>query len=272
MKRLVLAAAILAAARAGADAGVALTSATVNQPYDLIKGTVAPPSELKTVPWFPESLKFEIKWGLLFVGWSTMKAQTVENFNGQPAVRIVSEATSSKFCDSFYKVRDVNEAWIHAKEFHSLGYYKKLREGNFFRDEWVLYDYPRKAWLGKQVNKDGAALYRSGSLPGPVQDILSSLYFLRTKPLKVGDEVVLDVNTRDNWPLVIKVTKKQRIEVPAGEFDTIVVEPFIRQEGIFIQKGKRMQVWLTDDKRHLPVYLSVDVFFGSVTAALMTAE
>lgn len=253
---------------ATADAGPALSSAAVGAPYDLVGGTVPAPAALGSVPWFGEFLEYELKWGIFSVGTANLQAERVEEFNGEPAVRIVSEAKSNRFCDGFYKVRDLNESWIHAGEFHSLGYSKKLREGGFFRDEWVLYDYPRKAWLSKTTNKDGSFAYRAGEVPGPVQDILSSMYFIRTKPLNVGDDIVMDVNTRENWPLVVKVKRKTRVTVPAGTFHCVIVEPFLRQEGIFVQKGKRLQVWLTDDARRLPVYLSVDVFFGSVSAAL----
>jgi len=261
--------ALLILAGAASAAPVRISSETVKQPYDLIRGTIAATPELASIPWRNENLDFALKWGFFDVGWATMKAQIMEEFNGEPAVRIVSEAKSSKFCDAFYVVRDLNQSWIHASKFHSLGYSKKLREGGFFRDEWVVYDYPRKIFLSKRTNKNGESSYEEGPLDGYVQDILSSMYFLRTKKLEVGSEIILDVNTRKNWPLVVKVLRKTTIEVPAGEFETVVVEPFLRQEGIFVQKGKRMQVWLTNDARKLPVYLSVEIIFGHVTASLL---
>ncbi|MBI4387107.1 MAG: DUF3108 domain-containing protein [Elusimicrobia bacterium] len=227
--------------------------------------------ELSSVPWFGERLEYQVQWGVFTVGTSNLQAEQVEDFNGEPAVRIVSEARSNGFCDTFYKVRDLNESWIHARTFHSLGYSKRLREGQFFRDEWVLYDHARNAYLAKRMDQDQSFQYETGTIPGRVQDILSSLYFIRTHPLRVGDEIVLDVNTKSNWPLVIKVLRKSRVTVPAGTFNCVIVEPFLRQEGIFVQKGKRMQVWMTDDARHLPVHMSVEVFFGSVTASLIKA-
>ena len=258
-----------AATPAFALAPAPITSAAVQNPYDLIRGTIAATQELSGVSWFNEVLEYEVKWGIFLVGQSSLRATKVEDFNWNPAVHIISEAMSNGFCDRFYKVRDLNESWVHAKTFASLGYSKKLREGDFFRDEWVLYDYTEKSYLSKTTKKDGTFTVKVGTMPVPVQDILSSLYYIRTKPLKVGDEFTMDVNTKSTWPLVVKVLKKTRITVDAGTFDTVIVEPFLRQEGIFVQKGKRMQVWLTDDEHHYPVYLSVDVFFGSVSAALL---
>ncbi len=249
-------------------------STAIAQPYELARGTlpVSSSATLAAVPWFPEYLRYEVKWGIFSVGTSDLHAREILDFNGAPAYHIVSEAKSNSFCDAFYKVRDLNESWIDARELYSLGYLKKLREGSYHRDEWVLYDNGAKRWVSKAVSRQGEESYAAGELPGPVQDILSSMYYIRSKPLKVGDEITLDVNTRKNWPLVIKVTRKARVHVPAGRFDTVEVEPFLRQEGIFIQKGKRLQVWLTDDARHLPVRMSVEVFFGNVTADLIEAK
>ncbi|MEE8424457.1 MAG: DUF3108 domain-containing protein, partial [Elusimicrobiota bacterium] len=129
-----------------------LSSSTINSPYDLIRGTVAHSPEFTKVPWFPEELEFELKWGIFAMGFATLKSVQIVDFGGQPAYHIISEARTTKFADKFYKVRDLNESWIHVGDLRSLGYSKQLREGKFFRDEWVLYDYDRKTWLSKRVN------------------------------------------------------------------------------------------------------------------------
>ncbi|OGR58071.1 MAG: hypothetical protein A2X36_16230 [Elusimicrobia bacterium GWA2_69_24] len=264
---------LLAAAFAarGAAQGVPapISTATVAAPFDLVRGTLPVSALARPVSWFPEKLDFEVKWGLISMGFSDMAVEEIVDFNGRPAYHVVSKAWSGGFADTFYKVRDQNESWIDAEDFRSLGYSKKLREGSFFRDEWVLYDYPAKAWVSKRLNKSGEASFGSGEVPGPVQDVLSSLYYIRGKTLQIGDEVVIDVNTMENWPFVLKVIKKETIKVPAGKFNTILVEPFMRKEGIFIQKGKRLRVWVTDDERHYPVMMKVEIIFGNITAVLL---
>ncbi|MFA6028995.1 MAG: DUF3108 domain-containing protein [Elusimicrobiota bacterium] len=237
-------------------------------PMERVRGALSVSSAIAKVPWFPESLEFDIKWGIMAVGAADMKMGELLDYDGGPAYRIVSTARSNGFCDTFYKVRDVNESWVAADDLRSLGYSKKLREGGFFRDEWVAFDYARKMFFSRRFDKDGRAAESSGPIPGPVQDMLSSIYYLRPRALKVGDEIVLDVNTKSNWPLVVKVLRREKVRVPAGTFETLVVEPGVRQEGIFVQKGKRLQVWLTDDERHTPVQMKVEVFFGHVSAYL----
>ena len=242
--------------------------APLASPYELLGETIPYSSTFSTVPYFPEVLQFEIKWGVFSVGTANLKVDRIVKFRGEPAYYIVSEAKSNGFCDTFYKVRDLNESWMHAVQMRSLGYSKKLREGGFFRDEWVLYDYDKKTFLSKRVNKKGEESYTEGTIPGSVQDVLSSLYYIRPMKFKPGDEIILDVNTRSNWPFVIKVHQREKITVPAGTFDTILVEPVVRQEGIFVQKGKRLRIWMTDDDRHIPILMKVEIVFGNITAYL----
>lgn len=263
---------LLLLAAAPASSQGRLLERDIASPFELVRGTVAPSQDWTKVNFFPERLEYEVKWGVVSMGTSDLTVREVVDFNGQPAYHIVSEAKTTPFGDRFYKVRDVNESWMHVGDLRSLGYSKKLREGNFFRDEWVVFDYEEKGFLSRRIGRDGNFSVSTGTIPGAVQDILSSTYFIRPRKLKVGDEVVLDVNTKSNWPLTIKVLRKQRVKVPAGTFSCIVVEPTLREEGIFIQKGRSLHVWLTDDERHMPVFMRVDILIGSISAYLTKIE
>lgn len=270
MRRPLLAAAAAAAAlllgvRARAAAPVEISPA-IADPHQLVGGVGAMKAEYRTLAAFPEKLIFDMAWGMIGVGQATLEVEDLVEFNGRAAYHIVSRALSNHFCDGFYKVRDINESWMDAETLTSLGYSKRLREGHFFRDEWILNQNGK--WVGKWAGRDGNFSVATGTAPIGVQDILSSMYFLRNKTLTPGTDIVLDVNTRQNWPLVIRVIKKERVKTPAGRFDAFLVEPALRHEGIFVQKGNRLQLWLTDDPKHVPVMMKVEVFFGSITARL----
>ena len=61
-----------------------------------------------------------------------------------------------------------------------------------------------------------------------VQDALSALYFIRTQPLTVGKALFIDNFTDGkNYPLEVKVHRKEKIKTKAGEFDCLVVEPLL---------------------------------------------
>ena len=266
MRALTAAAFLAGALIAPARAALSISSQTVSDPHQLIGAVLPATTAYPNLITFPEKLIFEVSWGVISVGQATLEVEDIVDFNGTPAYHVVSRAISNKFCDSFYKVRDISESWIDVRTATSLGYSKQLREGSFFRNEWVLFDDGR--WLGKRAGRDGNFNVATGTAPVGVQDILSSMYYLRGRTLTPGSEIVLDVNTRQNWPLVVRVLRRDRVKTPAGDFDALLVEPMLRQEGLFIQKGNRLQVWLSDDSKHVPVLMKVEVFFGSITARL----
>lgn len=246
---------------------VEITTAIIS-PAQLIGPEIPLSPEYRTLPVFPEKLVFSMSWGLLSVGEASLGVDKIVMFNGRPAYHVYSEARSNSFCDKFYVVRDLNESWLDARTLTSLGYSKKVREGHFFRDDWVLYDRDAAIFVNRRVSKDGTFSVRTGTIPAQVQDILSSIFYTRSQPLQDGAEVKVNVNTPDNWPLIIKVMKRETLKVPAGRFEAVLVEPAMAREGIFVQKGKRLRLWFSDDPKKTMLMMKAEVFFGNVTAAL----
>jgi len=246
---------------------VAITTAVIS-PSQLMGPALAYAPEFKRLPVFPEKLTLDVSWGLLSVGEATLGVDRIVMFNGRPAYHLVNEARSNSFCDTFYPVRDLNESWLDARTLTSLGYSKKIREGHYFRDVWVLYDRDAGTFVERQTAPDGSFRVKTGTIPAQVQDILSSVYYTRAQTLDDGGQVIVDVNTPDNWPLVVKVMRREKVKVPVGRVPAVLVEPGMRREGLFIQKGKHLQLWLSDDPAHRLLMMKVEVFFGHITAVL----
>jgi len=262
-----LALALAPRAAAGEWGRVAISTA-VASPAELTGPEVPLPADAKPLPRFPEKLTFDVRWGVFAVGQATLGVDKVVDFNGRPAYHVISEARSNGFADSFYPVRDRNEAWLDARTLTSLGYSKKVREGRFFRDEWVLYDRDARTYVARRTDRDGQFHVRVGTIPAQVEDVLSTVFYVRANPLPDGGAVVVDVNTPENWPLAVRVLKRETIKVPAQTSAAVLVQPEMRHEGIFVQKGRRLRLWLTDDPLHRPLRMEVEVFFGHITATL----
>jgi hypothetical protein len=96
----------------------------------------------------------------------------------------------------------------------------------------------------------------------------SFLYFLRTIPLEVGKEYSFDRYFRpDRNPVRIQVLRRERIRVPAGTFDAVVIRPIIKARGVFSENG-RAEVWLTDDSRRLMIQMKSHMRLGSLSLYL----
>lgn len=221
-------------------------------------------------PWDGEQLKYGIYYTFIKAGTAYIRNRGVVDIEGKKAFLIQTTAFSAAVIDAFFKVRDINQSWIDAQTFYSLGYGQSVREGSYKRDEWVNFAPQENRYYGQIQKKDPAPREIKGELATPVADFLSSLYFVRAQKLEVGKDIVFDiVNREKQYPLIVKVLRKEKVKTPAGEFNCIVVEPQLRGEGIFVSKGKSLTVWLTDDQYRMPVKMKTEVFIGSVSASLL---
>ena len=87
-------------------------------------------------------------------------------------------------------------------------------------------------------------------------------------PLEVGQTYEFNRYFRpDRNPVKIRVVRKEKVKVPAGTFSTIVIQPIIKSNGIFSEKG-HAEMWLTDDPRRLLVQMKSDLSIGSLNLYL----
>jgi len=219
-----------------------------------------------------EDLTFQIRWGVITGGYATLSIPSIDRVGNEQAYHILSEARSTGMVDAFYHVRDKNEAWLDTAWPRSLRYSKKILEGKYSVDQVVELDQGAGKFHLTEVrhDKNNAREDKQGEIPPNVLDVLSSLYYVRSLPLEVGKSFTIDVHSGEKtWPLVVNVIKREKIKVKAGKFMCYRVEPVLRERGIFISKGKKLEVWLTADARHVPVLMRSEIFIGHVSAELV---
>lgn len=232
-------------------------------------GTIELPSNLSRieapdVPFGPgERLEYKVKLGWLNVGDGALEVAGIDTIRGRPAYHLRMALDASKFFGTI-KVRDRFESWMDVHSLASLRFhkdqhevsYKAVKQYDIFPDEqrWERTD---------DVEETGEALSDT-----PLDEI-GFLYFIRTLPLKVGDVYTFDHYFKeDGNPVVIKVLRRETKEVPAGTFETVVVQPIIQTDGLFSEGGKA-EVYFTDDEERRIVYLRSEIpVVGSITLHL----
>ena len=231
------------------------------------RAALGPDGEIGVPPFgVGERLKFEIKYGFISAGTATLGIPETVTERGYECYRIVSLAESNSFFSAFFRVRDVAESYLDTRELVPRRFEKRLREGNFRAHDIVLFDHDRHVALYPKRG-DRLVPISVGS-----QDILSSLYYVRMMDLTVGRSTFIDNHAdRKNYPLEIKVLRKERVKVPVGRFDCLVIEPVMRGAGLFSHQG-RLTVWLTDDAARIPVLMKSKIMVGSITAVLTDVD
>ena len=207
-----------------------------------------------------EYLKFVIRYGPVKAGFAYMEIPDIIEINNKPSFHVISRAESNNFFSTFYKVRDKVESLIDTTGIFTWKFEKHLREGKFQADIFNVFDQKNKRVFTRNDTFD---------VPIYVQDVLSALYYIRTQQLRVGESLSVD-NFSDgkNYPLEVKILKKEKIRVKAGKFSCFVIEPTLKSTGIFQQKG-RLTVWMTDDPTHMPVQMKTEIVVGAIIAELL---
>jgi hypothetical protein len=207
-----------------------------------------------------ERMEYEVRFGPIKVGNGHMEVVAVESLRGRDAWHTAFWVQGGTF---FYKVNDVYESWIDTASFASLRFVQLLEEGT--SDKERRYDiYPERN-VYFEMHKNPPREHPTVSEP---LDDGSFLYFIRTIPLVVGQTYDLNRYFRpDRNPVRIKVLRKERIKVPAGTFNAIVVQPIIKTTGIFSENGQA-QIWLSDDTRRIMLQLKSKLSFGSLNLYL----
>ena len=223
------------------------------------------------LPFYPgEKLTFVLKWTIIPAGESVLEVLPMETIDGVKAYHFLLTAKSNAFIDTFYKVRDRIDAYTNTEMTHSMLYKKKQREGNSHRDIVVNFDWQNNK---AQYTNFGEKLAPIDILSGSF-DPLSAFYFVRLfdfrekstieRPITDGKECIIGK---------LSIIKRETIKLKNNTYDTYLIEPEMKHIGGVFEKSKdaKIQLWVTADKRRIPVKIKSKVIVGSFVGELVSA-
>jgi hypothetical protein len=204
-----------------------------------------------------ERLEYDVRFGRIKVGSGTMEVVGTQHIRDRETWHTVFTVRGGTLV---YKVNDRYESWIDTRTGNSLRYRQDQHEGS--RDvERTFEFFPERAMYSENGEPEKASVHN------PLDDA-SFIYFLRTIPLNVGETYSFDrYFIPDRNPVTIRVLRRERIRVPAGEFDAIVVQPVIKSRGLFSESG-HAEVWFSDDENHIMLQMKSGLKFGSLNLFL----
>jgi hypothetical protein len=209
-----------------------------------------------------ERLSFDVNYGFITAGEAVLEIPAVDSIAGRKCFRVEFRVNSIPSFSWIYRVQDRYVTYVDVATIAPWKFEQHVREGSYSRDFIAEFDQRRN------IAKTAEGTYL---IPQYVHDILSAFYFARTidyGPLKAGDQIFLSNFYKDTtYDLVIRVLGRQQLEVAAGTFNTIVVEPLVREGGLIKSEG-RIVVWLTDDERKIPIRVNTKVVIGSIDTEL----
>lgn len=210
-----------------------------------------------------ERLTYGVKVGKLGRGTATAEIRNADTVRGRPVFHSVFQLNGSLL---FFRVEDYYESWFDPRSLVSLRYFQNIDQGPYERlRKYEIY--PEKG-----VYYDSAKAQELATVEKPLDDG-SFLYFLRTVPLDVGRTYSFNRYFKpDRNPVTITVVRRERIRVPAGEFDAVVLQPKIKAKGIF-SESSNAEVWIADDDTRMMLQMRTRLpHVGTVLFQLRSRE
>jgi len=207
-----------------------------------------------------ERLEYDVRYGIAGrVGTSVLEISRIDTIRGNPSYHLDFTIKGGTL---WAKVDTRMQSWLDISRLVSHRFDQDQDEVGYERHRIIDFFPSRGVWERRDIEETGPLATEE-----PLDDI-SFLYFVRTLPLVVGETYTVPRYWKDDGnPVTINVLRKQTVKLPAGTFNTIVVQPIIKTKGLFSEGGEA-EVFFTDDDRRLLVQLKSRVSIGTLNLEL----
>ena len=215
-----------------------------------------------------EILTYRLHYGAMDAGVILMevKPELIE-VAGRKVYHVVGNGYSKGTFDWFFKVRDRYETFIDKEAMLPWMFVRRVYEGGVtINEDYTFNHYTNKVDVGAGQKID---------IPKGTQDMISSFYSARNLDLsnaKEGDVFTINsVVDKEIWPMQIRYVGKEKITCEIGTYNCVKFRPIV-QKGRIFKREDDLNVWLTDDKNHVPLRAQAKILFGSIKLDITSAK
>ena len=215
-----------------------------------------------------EWLKYRMSYSnFLNAGYSTMSVTDVFN-DGKEAFHIQGKGKSTGLVSLFFKVRDEYQTYMYKESLKPYKFIRKINEGGYTKNKEIVFNHNSNKATVKNFKHNTVENY---PVPEEIQDLLSSMYYLRNQDLsnlKEGEEISIkmffDQEVND---FKLRMVGREIIKTKFGKFKTLKFRPLV-QSGRVFKEQESVTVWISDDKNKVPLRIKASLAIGSLRADL----
>ena len=242
-----------------------LLTLLVCAPFAVPQGAVLPAKE---------SLTYGIDWRLFNAG--KARVDFTSTTEPRPETQIKLHLESTGFVSKLFKVEDDYTAQL-GRNLCAESVNLLSQEGSRMRDTRITFDAESKkaSYLERDRAKNNAVLLSQEiDVPSCVHDVVGALFVLRTLNLEPGQSTQLPVSDGKKSVMVkVEAQAREEVKTPAGTFKTLRYEVYLFNNVLY-RRSAHANVWLSDDRRRLPVQIRVrmTITIGTINLTLEKHE
>lgn len=215
-----------------------------------------------------EWLKFKMSYSnFLNAGFSTMEVRETTN-NQKAAFHILGKGTSTGIVSLFFNVKDDYQTYMYKESLLPYRFIRKIDEGGYTKDEEILFNHDKNEATVKNHKRNTVNKHPIGD---DIQDLLSSLYFLRNQNLtnlKAGDKIELKMFLdQETTNFKLHFLGKEVVKTKFGKVKALKFKPMV-QAGRVFKEQESLTIWISDDENKIPLLIKASLAVGSLRADL----
>jgi hypothetical protein len=180
---------------------------------------------------------------------------------------------TNRVTDVFYRMRDYMREKIDDQTLHTGELYLIQHESSRFNYYTVNFNRPAQVVTLEKKNRKGvqSKQFIASDPWGPMSGAVMAL----TQEFQPGKTLVFDVfSGSQRYVFSFDIQKKERIHMTLGDFDAwrIVPDVLYLSDGKLRSQARNTVLWISADKRHLPLRIEAQAFIGYVRADLIAID
>ncbi len=217
-----------------------------------------------------EVLEYRVNFGFFTVGKaSTVVEKSIYTKNDRPCYKVDAYGETLGFVSWITKVNDQWGAYVDTAALVTHVSYRKIKEGNYRKDELITYDHDKQEAAVKVRNKK-TGVYEEPKYyktPDNVRDMVAGFLYLRVidfnKNYKKGDTLAISGFFEDTpYNMKIIYDGKETIKTKVGKISCHRLVPIMPDNKIFDGENS-ITCWMSDDGNRVPVKIQAKMFIGS---------
>lgn len=215
-----------------------------------------------------ELLKYKINYGLLNAGFASLEIDTYIK-DQDSLYHVNGKGWTTGVTDFFFPVNDNYQTYFNQQTLKPYHFIRKINEGGYKKNKEIYFDF--KTHYAKVINHKHQT-EKSFFIQNDVQDMLSSLYYLRSidfEHLKENDTININMFFDEQMNRIkLRIKGRSTIHTKFGKVRTIILKPIVQAGRVFNDK-ENVTIWITDDKNKIPIKIKAGIVVGSIKAELI---